>query len=58
MAEVLDAAIAAEKNSVAFYLGVRDIVPEKAGKEKIDDIIKEEMSHITILSQKMRMLKK
>ena len=58
MAEVLDAAIAAEKNSVAFYLGIRDIVPEKAGKEKIDDIIKEEMSHITTLSQKMRMLKK
>ena len=58
MAEVLNAAIAAEKNSVAFYLGIRDIVPENTGKEKIDDIIKEEMGHITILSQKMRSLKK
>ena len=58
LAEVFNVAIAAEKNSVAFYLGIREVVPEKAGKEKIDDIIKEEMSHITLLNQRMRMLNK
>jgi rubrerythrin len=51
--EILKEAIAAEKDSIAFYLGMKDLVPERLGKEKIDVIIKEEMSHIKILGQKL-----
>lgn len=50
MREILKEAITAEKDSIVFYLGMKDTVPEKLGKEKIDAIIKEEMGHIRTLS--------
>ncbi len=50
--DVLDFAIQREKDSVVFYLGLKDIVPEALGKDKIDKIIREEMSHITLLSKR------
>jgi len=43
-------AIEREKESVLFYLGIRETVPEKLGKDKIGDIIAEEMKHVAILS--------
>ena len=48
--EVLGKAIALEKDSIVFYLGIRQVVPGKLGAEKIERIIQEEMSHIRILS--------
>ncbi len=53
MKEILKAAITAEKDSIVFYLGMRDLVPGKLGSKRIDDIIKEEMSHIRILSKEL-----
>lgn len=53
MKEILKAAITAEKDSIVFYLGMKELVPEKLGKTKIDDIIKEEMSHIRLLSARL-----
>ena len=53
MKEILKAAITAEKDSIVFYLGMRDLVPGKLGGKRIDDIIKEEMSHIRILSKEL-----
>lgn len=57
MQSVLIEAITAEKDSIVFYLGMKDLVPEKAGKERLDHIIKEEMGHITILAGKLSALK-
>ena len=54
--DILADAINAEKNSIVFYLGIKDVVPEKLGKEKIEPIIKEEMSHITLLVDKISAL--
>lgn len=54
MKEILSSAIQAEKDSIAFYLGMKELIPEKYGKSKIDDIIKEEMSHIRILASKLK----
>ena len=51
--EILMAGIQAEKESIAFYLGMKDMVPHEYGKTKIDGIIKEEMSHIRILGEKL-----
>jgi rubrerythrin len=51
--EILKAAITAEKDSIVFYLGMKDLVPEKLGKTRIDDIIREEMGHIQILAKKI-----
>ena len=49
--EILKSAITAEKDSIVFYLGIKDVVPAHLGKDKLDDIIKEEMSHISLLSK-------
>jgi rubrerythrin len=48
--KILQAAICLEKESIVFYLGIKELVPAKAGKDKIDKIIKEEMGHIRLLS--------
>ena len=56
--EVLKVAIGLEKDSIVFYLGIKESVPEKYGKEKIDKIIKEEMSHVTLLSGELKGLKR
>ena len=45
--------ILAEKDSIVFYLGMKEIVPENLGKTKIDQIIKEEMAHIKLLSKEL-----
>ncbi len=50
---ILFSAIQAEKDSIVFYLGMKELVSENTGKAKLDDIIKEEMSHIRILTNKM-----
>ena len=54
---IFKSAITAEKDSIVFYLGMKELVPQALGKEKMDAIIKEEMGHIRILSQKLAALK-
>ncbi len=51
--EMLRTAIQREKDSIVFYLGVRDYVPTDRGKGKINDIIQEEMSHVVFLENKL-----
>jgi len=48
--EVVRLAVALEKDSIIFYLGMRDLVPGRAGQAKLDDIIREEMQHIVVLT--------
>jgi len=55
--KVFWAAIGREKESIVFYLGLKGLVPEKLGKDKIDDIIQEEMKHLRLLSNKLTSLK-
>ena len=55
--EILKAGLTAEKDSIVFYLGIKDVVPPKMGQDKIENIIKEEMSHIRLLSKKLLALK-
>jgi rubrerythrin len=50
---ILYTAIQAEKDSIVFYLGMKQLVPAKSGKSKIDYIIKEEMAHIRLLAKKL-----
>jgi len=57
MKEILKSAITAEKDSIVFYLGMKDVVPEKIGKDKMDNIIKEEMGHIRLLSKQLIAIK-
>ena len=50
MVQIIDIAIGLEKESILFYLGLKDMVPPKYGQEKLDQIIREEQRHITQLS--------
>jgi rubrerythrin len=58
METILKAAIEAEKDSIVFYLGMKNAVPEKFGQDRIEGIIKEEMGHIRLLSRELAQLKK
>ncbi|UCG21581.1 MAG: ferritin family protein [Deltaproteobacteria bacterium] len=51
--DILRMAIGQEKDSIIFYLGVRDLVSEVMGKDKIDEIIREEMRHIGFLNKQI-----
>jgi rubrerythrin len=56
--ETLRAALQAEKNSIAFYVGLKDFLPSKKGKEKVQGIIIEEMMHVSTIGGKLQALKK
>lgn len=47
--DILDYAIEREKDSVMFYLGLKQYVPENA-KSKVDEIIEEESKHAAIIA--------
>jgi rubrerythrin len=57
MKEIFKEALTAEKDSIVFYLGMKELVPEKLGKSRLDDIIKEEMEHIKIIGKKLSVFK-
>lgn len=56
MEEVLKIALQAEKNSIAFYVGIKDLVPGKSAKDKVHAIIIEEMAHVSTLGAKLQTL--
>lgn len=49
--DILKWAIEKEKDSIVFYSGLRDFAPAASAREKIDEIIREELRHIKILSK-------
>jgi rubrerythrin len=55
---ILKDAIQAEKDSIVFYLGMKEAVPQDLGKGRLDNIIKEEMGHIRMLSGKLVKIKR
>jgi rubrerythrin len=50
MVEILDIAIGLEKESILFYIGLRDMVPPKYGQDKLDQVISEERKHVIQLN--------
>jgi rubrerythrin len=51
--EIIRRALEKEKDSIVFYEGLKDFVPAGADRDKIDDIIREEMRHIRILYESL-----
>lgn len=56
MPDILQKAVALEKDSIAFYSGIKELVPAEFGKGRIDAIIREEMRHVKILSEGLETL--
>ena len=54
--EILEIAVNSEKESVVFYYGLKEMVPVNAGRDKVENIILEELSHITILTEHLKQL--
>jgi len=52
--QILRTAIGLEEKSIVFYLGLKDMVPERLGKDKIDAIIDEEKGHIVLLADELK----
>ena len=53
MPEIFGKAIQLEKDSVVFYLSMKEMVPEQVGKDRIEGIIRQEMGHIAQLSNRL-----
>lgn len=51
LAEILHSAIAKEKDSIVFYIGLKDFLADNNDKAQTDQIIDEEMHHIYILDK-------
>jgi rubrerythrin len=54
MKEVIEIALNAEKESVVFYYGLKSMVSEGAGRDKVEQIIMEELSHIRTLLEYLK----
>ncbi len=54
--DILNVALQFEKDSVVLYNTVIDLVPADLGKEKVEKLIKEELSHISLLHRKLEEL--
>lgn len=53
MLGILKSAIEAEKDSIVFYLGMKEAVPAELGQDRLDGIIKEEMGHVRLLGKEL-----
>lgn len=49
ISEIMDLAVHAEKKSILFYVGLKDMVPESLGRKHVDRIIAEEKQHVIVL---------
>ena len=54
--DILKMAIGREKDSIIFYLGIKEAVTKDFGQDRVDSIIKEEMSHIAYLNREIAKL--
>ena len=55
--DILRMAIGQEKDSIVFYTGLKEMISQTAGKERIEAIIKEEMGHIGFLIREIAALR-
>ena len=56
LADILTTAIGMEKDSILFYVGIKELVPAHLGGKKIDKVIKEEWGHVAILQRHLKEL--
>jgi len=54
---VIQTALGLEKDSIVFYLGIRDMVSERAGRNRVEAIIEEEMRHVRALGLSLASLR-
>jgi rubrerythrin len=55
MEDILRKALELEKDSIVYYVGMMEMVPEALGRNKIEHIIREEMKHIVSIKVELEM---
>jgi rubrerythrin len=55
MFDILRKALDLEKDSIVYYVGIMEMVPEELGRKKIERIIREEMKHIVSIKVELAM---
>ena len=56
MKDILDIALGFEKDTIVFFLAMKELVPKSLGKDKVDGILGEEMHHVQIISEHIKAL--
>ena len=51
--DLLKMAMGVERDSIAFYVGLWESVSRKAGRDKVEGIIREEMTHVAVLNERL-----
>ena len=46
-----------EKDTILFYLGIKDMIPVQSGQDRIDEIIREERRHVIQLTNVLKKIK-
>lgn len=54
--EILELALRFEKDSVVFFLGASDMVPERLGKDDVMKLAKQEQQHIVVIQRALSQL--
>jgi rubrerythrin len=54
--ELLEIAINAERNSILYYVGLKEMVPTEVGQDKVEAIIREEVGHAAELRRQLAAL--
>ncbi|MDZ7859221.1 MAG: ferritin family protein [Candidatus Krumholzibacteriota bacterium] len=54
--EALKTALNFEKDTILFFIAMKDMTPEKLGREKIDLLINEEHTHVVKISKEIKNL--
>ena len=56
--QILTKALAFERDSIALFLGIARMVPQRLGRDKVERIIEEEVGHIAYLNRLRHKLRK
>jgi rubrerythrin len=56
-ADILNMALAFEKDSVVFYASVREAVAEGAGRAEVEQLIHEELTHIGFITRELQKIR-
>ncbi len=51
--EILNIAVVAEKESVVFYTAIKELVDKDTGRDKVEEIISEELGHLAVLKMEL-----
>ncbi len=51
--KILEIALEREKDAVVFYAGVKGLVPDSLGRDRIDAIMQEEVSHVAMITRRL-----